>query len=96
MCRSQTGGRAQSPLLEVLGDASWLEGDYEQAMKLAEESLKLSREANDMGGMANSLFSYWAPLQCGERETWSRPEHTMRKPWPSPESWAVRLFSGHA
>ncbi len=40
----------------MMGDASWLEGDYEQAMKLAEESLKLSREANDLGGMADSLL----------------------------------------
>jgi ATP/maltotriose-dependent transcriptional regulator MalT len=50
--------------LGVLGSASGLEGDYEQAMKLAEESLKLSRDANDLGGMANSL------LKLGTASLW--------------------------
>jgi predicted ATPase/DNA-binding SARP family transcriptional activator/DNA-binding CsgD family transcriptional regulator len=48
----------------VLGSASGLEGGYERAMKLAEESLKLSRDANDMGGMANSL------LELGTASLW--------------------------
>jgi DNA-binding NarL/FixJ family response regulator len=41
-----------------------LEGDYERAMKLAEESLRLSRDANDLGGMANSL------LELGTASLW--------------------------
>jgi DNA-binding NarL/FixJ family response regulator len=41
--------------LRLLGDASWLEGDYEKATQLAEESLELSRETNDLGGIVISL-----------------------------------------
>jgi DNA-binding CsgD family transcriptional regulator/tetratricopeptide (TPR) repeat protein len=41
--------------LRVLGSASWLERDFERARQLVEESLALSREANDVQGMVHSL-----------------------------------------
>jgi ATP/maltotriose-dependent transcriptional regulator MalT len=41
--------------LRVLGSACWLERDFERATQLAEESLALSREANDVLGMVHSL-----------------------------------------
>jgi DNA-binding CsgD family transcriptional regulator/tetratricopeptide (TPR) repeat protein len=50
--------------LELLGIASWQEGDYERATKLAEESINLSREANDLGVMANSL------IELGTASVW--------------------------
>ena len=53
---ARLGGEHRALFLRMLGDASWLEGDYDQAMKLAEESLKLSREASDLGGIALSLL----------------------------------------
>ena len=83
---ARLGGHHRALFLEVLGDASWLEGDYEQATKLAEESINLSREANDMGVLANSLLIELGTAQCGEWEARSRPEHTMKKPWQSRES----------
>jgi len=49
------GGNHRALFLNLLGHESANKGDYEQAMKLAEESLALSREANDVQGMAESL-----------------------------------------
>lgn len=48
-------GNHRALFLNLLGHASCHNGDYEQATKLAEESLTLSREANDVQGMAESL-----------------------------------------
>jgi tetratricopeptide (TPR) repeat protein len=64
--QADLGGQYKALFLGVLGDVSRLEGDYERAMKLAYESLALSREANDLGAMANSLqelgtASLWGP-----------------------------------
>lgn len=42
--------------LNVLGDVTGQEGDYEQATKLVEESLALSRQANDVKGIVHSLL----------------------------------------
>ena len=54
---ARLGGNHRAHFLNVLADASWLEGDHERATTLAAESLALGRQANDMGGMANSLLS---------------------------------------
>ncbi len=42
--------------LNVLGDVTGQEGDYEQATKLLEESLAFSRKANDALGIVHSLL----------------------------------------
>jgi ATP/maltotriose-dependent transcriptional regulator MalT len=42
--------------LRVLASASWLERDFERATQLTEESLALSREANDVQGIVHSLL----------------------------------------
>jgi ATP/maltotriose-dependent transcriptional regulator MalT len=65
------GGYHRGLFLRLLGDTSWQEGDCERAMTLAEESLKLSREANDMGGMGLSLLiqgtaSMWGSGDLGK------------------------------
>jgi hypothetical protein len=51
------GSHHRAPFVVVLGAASWQEDDYERATKLAEESLSLSRQANDMG-VWRTLSSY--------------------------------------
>jgi ATP/maltotriose-dependent transcriptional regulator MalT len=65
------GGYHRGLFLRLLGDVYSQEGDYERAMTLAEESLELSREANDLGGMTLSLLiqgtaSMWGSGDLGK------------------------------
>ena len=53
---ARLGSHHRALFLQVLGIASWQEGDYERATKLTEESVNLSREANELGVLANSLI----------------------------------------
>jgi non-specific serine/threonine protein kinase len=92
---ARLGGTHRALFLNVLAYASWLEGDHERATTLAEESLALSRQANDMG-VWRTLSSPWGPPRCGDREIWSRPRHSLKKVLPSRESSAARLFSARA
>jgi predicted ATPase/DNA-binding SARP family transcriptional activator/DNA-binding CsgD family transcriptional regulator len=62
--QARLGSHHRALFLEVLGEASWLEGDYERAAKLAERSVNLSREANDLGVLANSL------IELGNASVW--------------------------
>jgi predicted ATPase/DNA-binding CsgD family transcriptional regulator len=61
---ARLGSHHRALFLEVLGEVSWLEGDYERATKLAEGSVNLSREANDLGVLANSL------IELGNASVW--------------------------
>jgi DNA-binding CsgD family transcriptional regulator/tetratricopeptide (TPR) repeat protein len=58
------GSKYRALFLNLLAAASWQQGDYDQATKLIEESLVLSREANDVHGMAESLH------QLGVASVW--------------------------
>jgi len=50
------GGAARAKFLNILSWVAMLRGDYERAKELFEESLKLSRNANDEFGIADGLL----------------------------------------
>ena len=52
----EIGSSLAASFPRVLGFAAGWRGDYEQAKELAEESLKLSRQAHDKVGIARALF----------------------------------------
>ena len=56
------GGAATAGLLRLLGWMTWGKGDYERAKELLEESLTLSRDADDKFGVADSLLMLGSTL----------------------------------
>jgi len=50
------GGAVTADLLRLLGWMAWTKGDYERAKGLLEESLALSRHADDRFGVADALL----------------------------------------
>jgi predicted ATPase/DNA-binding CsgD family transcriptional regulator len=50
------GGAARAKFLNILGWVTVMQSDYEKAKELFEESLKLSRNANDEFGIADGLL----------------------------------------
>ena len=50
------GGAVRAKFLNILGWMTVTQGDYERAKELFEESLKLSRDANDEFGIADGLL----------------------------------------
>jgi predicted ATPase/DNA-binding CsgD family transcriptional regulator len=65
----EIGGSLAASFRNVLGFAAGWRGDYEQAKELAEESLKLSRQAHDQVRMADALLELAGDLTyLGDRE----------------------------
>ena len=62
------GGAVRAKFLNILGWMTVTQGDYERAKELFEESLKLSRNANDEFGIADGLLGLGNSLDSlGER-----------------------------
>jgi predicted ATPase/DNA-binding CsgD family transcriptional regulator len=65
----EIGSSLAASFRRVLGFAAGWRGDYEQAKELAEDSLKLSRQAHDKVGIARALFELANNLTyLGDRE----------------------------
>jgi predicted ATPase/DNA-binding CsgD family transcriptional regulator len=65
----EIGSSLAASFRRVLAFAAGWRGDYEQAKELAEESLKLSRQAHDQVGVARALFELANNLTyLGDRE----------------------------
>ena len=54
--RTKIQSSYKASFLRILGSAAYVHGDHEQAARLYEESLALSREARDERGVASSLL----------------------------------------
>jgi predicted ATPase/DNA-binding CsgD family transcriptional regulator len=66
---AEIGSSLAASFRRVLGFAAGWRGDYEQAKELAEESLKLSRQAHDKVGIADALLELAGDLSyLGDRE----------------------------
>ena len=73
---------------DILGDAARLQGDFEQAEEMLEESLALYQKVDNRRGIA------WALGSLGQRsatieETTSGRKNSMRKVWLYPGPWAA-------
>jgi predicted ATPase/class 3 adenylate cyclase len=56
VARAKIQSNDKASFLRILGSAAYVRGDHEQAARLYEESLALSREARDERGVASSLL----------------------------------------
>jgi len=66
---AEIGSSLAASFRRLLGFAAGWRGEYEQAKELAEESLKLSRQAHDKVGMADALLELAGDLSyLGDRE----------------------------
>ena len=59
---AELGGTVRAKFLDILGWKAMMQGDRERAKELLEESLKLSRDANDELGIADALLGLGSAL----------------------------------